>query len=305
MPCLAVAALGLFGLCALAAGLYLFREPLQAWIAGRQPQAAAPPPTQPQPVSQATAPAAAPSATPLPPRPTAAPTRPQPSSTPEYPLASFEGIRFRYHPQLASGVVPLLAEAANEPGWVMPAFYEFDFFGYAHPAGVFSPNIIVIPVQEYRALDPGADEQISQLQTILAQGFASLSEPLPLLPVMMAGQLIRARVEIMPFQNGSGLRYLTQLAQDAWPVNNEDLFYTFQGLTSDGSYYISAILPVSHPDLPATGADYPTGDYLQFSENFDEYAGSVAESLNQAAPGSFTPNLDWLDEMMRSLKIER
>ncbi len=133
------------------AGLYLFREPLQAWLSGGQPQAAAPQtialpsptlqPTLPQPPSQATAPVAAPTATPLPPQPIAAPTLPQPSSTPEYPQVSFEGIRFRYHPQLASSVVPLLAEASNEPGWVMPAFYEFDFLGYVHDAAAFSPNL--------------------------------------------------------------------------------------------------------------------------------------------------------------------
>lgn len=310
LPCLAAAALGLLGLCALVAGLYLFREPLQAWLSGGQPQAAAPLPTTalptaPQSLPQATVPVAAPTATPLPPQPTAAPTLPQPSSTPEFPRASFEGISFHYHPQLASGVVPLLAEASNEPGWVMPAFYEFDFFGYIHDAAAFSPNIIVLPVQEYRALDPGADEQITQLQAILAQGSIDPEEPLPLLPVMMAAQLIRARVQVLPFQNGSGLRYLTQLAQDAWPINNQDLFYTYQGLTSDGKYVISAILPVSHPDLPATGADYPTGDYLKFSENFAAYAASVTADLNQASPASFTPNLDWLDEMLRSLRVER
>lgn len=314
VPCLALAALGFFGLCTLVAGLYVFREPLQAWLAGGQPQAAAPvattalrtaPPTSPPPPSQATAPAAAPTATRLPPQPTAAPTLPPPSRTPEFPLASFEGIRFRYHPQLASSVVPLLAEASNEPGWVMPAFYEFDFFGYVYQAGVFSPNIIVLPAQEYRALDASASEQIPQLQAILAQGRAGADEPLPLLPAMMAAQLIRARVEVIPFQNGSGLRYLTQLAQDSWPINNEDLFYTFQGLTSDGRYYVSAIFPVSHPDLPATGADYAMGDYLQFSENFAEYAGAITQNLNQASPSSFTPDLNRLDEVLRSLQVER
>jgi hypothetical protein len=42
----------------------------------------------------------------------------------------------------------------------------------------------------------------------------------------------------------------------AWPrirwLKRLQPFYTFQGLTSDGNYYIAAVLPVTHPDLPDT-----------------------------------------------------
>ncbi len=308
LPSLALAALGMLVICSTAGSLYLFRQPLLARLTERAPQAAAPLPlhTQPlpeEPISQATDPAALPNAPAIASVPTDEPLPPTPTNTPDFPTVSFQGITFRYHPGLASGVFPLQVEAANEPGYVMPMFYEFDFGGYPTAAGMFYPLISVIPVQEYRSLDPDADEQISQLQTLLEQGMIYSSEPLPLLPVMMAAQLIRARVEVVQFKNGSGVRYLTQLAQDAWPINNEDLFLTYQGLTSDGSYYISAMFPVSHPDLPATGADFPTGDYLQFSENFAEYVATITQDLNQADPSNFIPDLNHLDDMIRSLQI--
>ena len=60
-----------------------------------------------------------------------------------------------------------------------------------------------------------------------------------------------AKGKLQPFVSGIGVRFLTEYAQYFVPVNNHDLFYTYQGLTNDGQYWISVILPINHPDLPA------------------------------------------------------
>ena len=63
------------------------------------------------------------------------------------------------------------------------------------------------------------------------------------LPLMNAVQQMHTRVEYVQFKGGEGVSYLAQYAQGPVPVNNGELFYTFQGLTDDGEFYVSAILP--------------------------------------------------------------
>lgn len=45
--------------------------------------------------------------------------------------------------------------------------------------------------------------------------------------------------------DGGGIRYLTQFGQAAGLITNPELFYTFQGLTDDGAYYVAAVFPVA------------------------------------------------------------
>jgi hypothetical protein len=56
------------------------------------------------------------------------------------------------------------------------------------------------------------------------------------------------------------VRYLAVLAQYPAPVNNQDLFYTCQGLTSDGRYFVPIILPVNQSSLPMNANALPEGE---------------------------------------------
>ena len=86
------------------------------------------------------------------------------------------------------------------------------------------------------------------------------------------------------------------------PVNNFELIYTYQGLTSDGKYYVAAVLPVNHPGLPADGS--VTGDEPpEFTSDFQTYLENVAGTLNPQSADTFTPDLTQLDAMMSSLEI--
>ena len=61
------------------------------------------------------------------------------------------------------------------------------------------------------------------------------------------------------------MRFLTEYGQYPAPVNNHELFYHFQGFTSDGEYYIVATLPVTAPVLAETGdagSPLPSGGIL-------------------------------------------
>ncbi len=124
-----------------------------------------------------------------------------------------------------------------------------------------------------------------------------------------------AQVRYLSFANGSGVRVLTQFAQNWWPINNGDLVYVFQGLTSDNAYYISAILPVTAPFLPeqvddpaavppVDGVSFPASSSPKFGEEYSSYQRAVIKKLNEISPEKFVPSLSMLDALMESLQVE-
>jgi hypothetical protein len=123
---------------------------------------------------------------------------------------------------------------------------------------------------------------------------------LPFLPIWNAAQIMQAHMRYIDFQNGSGVRYLAQYGQAAWPINNKDIFYTFQGLTHDGQTYISAIFPVSNPILPE--AESVVVDDA-FYNNFESYVQDIETQLDAQPDSSFTPSLSLLDQLIHTLVI--
>ena len=145
-----------------------------------------------------------------------------------------------------------------------------------------------------------AAEQIERLRTLLAERPETITEPVPFLPPANANQLLWTRAMYLDFQTGTGIRYLTQHAQAVVPVNNQELIYTFQGLTNDEAYYLSAVFPVNHPDLPLNAGNIPA----DFEETFDEYLAGIIEQLDEAEAASFTPDLALLDAFIQSIAVE-
>jgi hypothetical protein len=92
--------------------------------------------------------------------------------------------------------------------------------------------------------------------------------------------------------------------QAVYPIDNKNLFYTYQGITDDGRYYISAVLPVINGGLPNDGASL-LDDYEGFIENWDTYLAETLTWLEEQTPQSFLPNLEDLDAMMSSFVINR
>ena len=112
-------------------------------------------------------------------------------------------------------------------------------------------------------------------------------------------------MHVLSFGSGNGIRYLTQYASLYDPINNHELFYTFQGLTGDGKYWISAILPVSNPILPEDGNNPPNGQSQeQFGNNFAAYITDLTTQLNAQAPENFSPGLARLDALVTSIQIQ-
>ena len=126
---------------------------------------------------------------------------------------------------------------------------------------------------------------------------------MPFLPLFNAKQMMHSHTQYLDFQNGLGLRYLTWFSQGIVPVNNSELIYTYQGITSDGKYYVAAVLPINHSSLPTDGII--TGNETpEFSSDYDTYLMNVAASLNTQSAKGFSPDLTQLDALMSSLEIK-
>ena len=201
----------------------------------------------------------------------------------------------------ASGIT--YAAVSSDLYWeMMPKYDSFSFEGYPLQDTFHSPAINVYPVQEYIDMNPDIAGTVSQLQSLLDN---PVDQPgsIPFLPVWNAGPLFTAHVQYLDFNCIRGVRYLTQYGQAAWPVNSHDMFYTFQGLTGDGKYYISVIMPVSHPQLPATGEMY-TGSMDDLYEDFSAYLDETLPILERWQDAEFTPALSDLDLLVSSIKIK-
>lgn len=182
------------------------------------------------------------------------------------------------------------------------------------PGGKFQePQIYVYPASDYAFMVPGAFESIHRLDNILYSPNppAIISDDqLPGIPFFNAQQVFASQIKVLSFQNGGGVRFLTEYAQYPVSANNHDLFYHFQGVSRDGTYYIVAILPISAPMLAETsdgGAPLPPGGipypYFADGANADMrgYYTAVTTLLNNTPPQAFTPTIGQLDALIQSM----
>jgi len=212
----------------------------------------------------------------------------------------------------ASGVQFAPASGDDIPYWeITPGHSELTLSGYALSDKFHEPRIYIYPAREYAALMPGAAENILFLQTILANPNAPLrSDKNLFIPFFNAGAVFTAQPQVIQFQNGAGVRMLTQYAQSYATANNHELFYHFQGLTNDGQTYIIAILPESAPFLAANSQATTPPDGIPFpgyedpNADFEAYYRQVIDRLNSTPAEAFAPSLSALDALIKSLRIE-
>ncbi|MBE0671018.1 MAG: hypothetical protein IH588_10550 [Anaerolineales bacterium] len=173
------------------------------------------------------------------------------------------------------------------------------------------PQIYVYPALDYATLFPGAFESMHRLRNVMSAVVPMTLDQLPAVPFFNAAQVFASNIQAISFQNGSGIRFLTEYAQYAAPVNNHELIYHFQGFTDDGEYYIVAILPVTVPVLAETsdaGAPLPPGGIpypFMADPNADmqAYYASITDLLNATSPEAFTPSISQLDALIQSMWI--
>jgi hypothetical protein len=225
---------------------------------------------------------------------------------------SHKGISFVVPSNVAGGAIMetmTAVESNSDAPWdVAPTHLRFTLTNYQLQGKFHEPRIFVYPAGEYEQMNPNAAEQIDRLRKILT-GATPMHETLPIVPFFNATPVLSAQIKIIAFPNGGGgIRLLTQYAQYAAPVNNRELFYHFQGLTSDGKYYIVGILPVTAPILPEDEkpeAAVPEGGFpipTAVGPN-QVYYFSVTEALNTLSPDAFMPSLEALDAIFEFMTM--
>lgn len=174
--------------------------------------------------------------------------------------------------------------------------------GYILGQRFHEPKIFVYPVDEFAAMNEGAAININELRTLLSDNSPTFPDKLPHLPIFNAEQMFHAQAKKMVFGSGEGVRYITQYSQAFVQVNNNELLYTFQGLTSDGKYYIAVQLPILTPLLDTMTA--PNFNDPAFTgDQYAIYLDGVAKTLNSLAPAFFSPTLEVFDQFVMSIVV--
>lgn len=164
------------------------------------------------------------------------------------------------------------------------------------------PQVYAYPVQELKALDPGVAEGVASLEKILADRTIPPDQDIFVMPLVPSSQVFHTQTRLLDFVNGSGVGFITYYAQDVAPLRSSQAFWTFQGITLDGRYYVSAFWNIGTPALPedreVSGAEYDA-----FAKAYERYINDIVTTVSSLPPAAFNPNLSLLENMVRSLNV--
>jgi len=211
-------------------------------------------------------------------------------------------------------IVPAVTAGQEAPPWqYAPEHRVIHLSQYALQDTAQDPEIFDYPAAEYAAMNESAARNIQLLQDLRSNlGVLASSQTLPNVSFFNAAPVFHAQAAVRPFQNGLGIRTLTEYAQYAAPVNNHEMFYHFEGLTMDGKRYIVAILPLTAPLLqadstlpslpPSGGVPFPANASPDPTE-LQGYYSAVQRLLDATPAGDFAPSLAALDAFIGSMSF--
>lgn len=190
--------------------------------------------------------------------------------------------------------------ADDMPWWATyPEHRQYHLAGYALTDVFHRVDVYLYPIEEYVAMNEDVGKNIETLKSLIANPNQPLPERLPFLPTFNASQMFYSNFGNMTFQNGSGIRYITGFSQFPHPISNIGMFYTFQGITNDGVYYVSAILPINVDFLVGYPTPTDQGDFVFIESEVIR----VIDQLNNTSSDSFTPKLTVLDTLIQSINV--
>jgi len=221
------------------------------------------------------------------------------------PDVSFQGVSFSYPAFEDFGASGNVLPAESTEAWFsLPERVVFSLEDYPIEGAFHEPQILVMRIEDLLEVNSDIAPALDELKEALEAQARNIERVPFVMPGFNAAQMITTQVVYLPFESGRGVRFVTQYGQAAWPINNHDLFYAFQGLTDDGEYLVTAVLPVTHPSLPADGESAIGEDYEAFIAGFEASLAATKALLDAQAPDTFIPGLLDLDGMMGSLKVE-
>lgn len=257
----------------------------------------------------------APTASPVPveteviPEPTATPeVTVIPAYTGEFNVIESYGLVFNLPVEVAASaeVTAVLPDDPNQgwPEFALPARRAVNFSNYAIQDHFHTPVIYVYAFDKLLQGGTFGATMAAMLQGLLSDPEFDLQTEadLPFLPPFNAAQVFHVLEQRLDSEHNSGICYLTLYSQALVGVDNYNIFYTYQGISADGRYYIAAILPInsallSDEELTQAELEAIAGDYVG-------YISHMKDLLVTDNGTSLTPTLAALDAMMMSLTIQ-
>lgn len=224
----------------------------------------------------------------------------------------YEGVTFQYNSELAQAISgEKIAAMAGAYGFGIdgpPLFYNGvpDFLRLTfdnEATSVHPPLVVIQPVRDgageiYTSYTEWDKERFGQLD----QQLATQSDRVGITPEDQPF----AQVAYLGFQNGSGVRQVRHIPRGLGivDINNSNVFYTYEGLTTNGRYYVWLQFPVRASVL--TDEPMALEDLENLYRRDDAYATYFANKMGQLdalAVTDFSPSLTMLDQMMATLFI--
>jgi hypothetical protein len=222
---------------------------------------------------------------------------------------SYRGVRFQFDLGLASSVRGTIIPASQgiTPDLDIPEHlrFIFDEIALSNAFNPREPQLLVFPVDDFRlASSTRTHAALEILNELRIEKPLELDQEITLMPPMPGKALFQIHARYLRFEQGEGIRFLTTYSDDSSPISNETLFYTFQGISANGEYYISLFFPISTQQLPDTVQDIEvSGEYPLFAASYDSYLADTIALLEGIPDRDFTPNLILLDNMIKSLQL--
>lgn len=223
----------------------------------------------------------------------------------EFTVIESGGLVFKLPAEVAASaeVTTVLPDDPNE-GWpelALPARRMASFSGYTIQNHFHTPAIYVYAVDKLINGRVVGATNATELQSLLSDPAFDLqsAKSLPFLPPFNAAQVFHVLEQRLDSEHNSGIRYLTLYAQAFVGVDNYDIFYTYQGVSADGRYYIAAILPINSTLLP--NQELTQAEMEAIVGDYPGYINNMKELLLADGGASLTPTLAALDAMVMSV----
>lgn len=235
----------------------------------------------------------------------------------------FKGVSFSYDPQIFGKVKAeeiadyFLDYETDKPDGVQPQHRLFTF----DLSTRYSPmEIAIYPINDFprmyavnKSSMKAMQEEISDFKKVLKDKNFRANNEIPYLRFIDAGQAFQVKVKHFPFSGGKGILFLTFWNTQYEFPSNRQLRYIFEGLTDDEKYYVLAEMPTRVDFLPDESSEEYEGYKLSWGKlndkaemkRFAAVKQKIAERLEKLPQNEFQPNLNELEKIISTLKIEK
>ncbi|MCQ4167635.1 hypothetical protein [Tahibacter harae] len=197
----------------------------------------------------------------------------------------------------------------------LPAHLRVDLApGQEDRDAFFAAALYLIPVQPYLSiLSPVENQQDTWTRTEYRALQRWLDGPpdavrdWPFLPFLDMSPQYTVQRRALAFAGGRGIRVLTQFVPDVGFAQSGQLSYVFQGLTTDGQYYVLLTMPLALSGLAGRDDDTHLGftlTQLDTDRAADARYEAAIDALLRKRGKELQPDLARLDALVRSLRWE-